>query len=93
MRLDGPQPVPPNSLPEKIPPASTPETGTSRSSTTNEADSEVLSANIDYIRQAIETEDMDPAAVAEARQLLESGQLDTPEVATRAAELIIKLGL
>ena len=93
MRLDGPQGLPPNSLPEKVPPASTPETGSSRSGATNEADSEVLSANIDYIRQAIETEDMDAAAVAEARQLLESGQLDTPEVATRAAELIIKLGL
>ncbi len=93
MRLDGPQPVPPNPLPEKVPPANIPQTSTSSSGATNEADSEVLSANIDYIRQAIETEDIDAAAVAEARQLLESGDLDTPEVATRAAELIIKLGL
>ena len=92
MRLDGPQGLPPNPLPEKVPPANIPETS-SRSGATNEADSEVLSANIDYIRQAIETEEMDPAAVAEARRLLASGELDTPEAAARAAELIIKLGL
>ena len=93
MRLDGPQGLPPNSLPQKVPPANIPETSTSRSGATNEVDSEVLSANIDYIRQAIETEEMDAAAVAEARRLLASGELDTPEAAARAAELIIKLGL
>lgn len=32
-------------------------------------------------------------AVAEARALLESGQLDTPEAANRAAQRILDLGL
>lgn len=50
------------------------------------------SINADYIRQANDSDEVNAAAVAEARKLLESGLLDTPEAAQRAAEAIFKLG-
>jgi hypothetical protein len=37
--------------------------------------------------------EIDAQAVAEARALLESGQLDTPQAAYRAAQRIVDLGL
>ena len=38
-------------------------------------------------------EEIDEQAVAEARKLLRSGRLDTPEAARRAAEALINLGI
>jgi len=38
-------------------------------------------------------EEINSAAVAEARELLEAGLLDTPEAARRAAEMMIDRGL
>ncbi len=46
-----------------------------------------------YVRQAAGAEDIDKAAVAEAKQLLDSGQLDSPDAARRAAESILTLGI
>ncbi|RKY23863.1 MAG: hypothetical protein DRP83_08545 [Planctomycetota bacterium] len=45
------------------------------------------------IQAALAVEDVDTAAVAEAKELLESGQLDTPEAARRAAKNMIERGL
>jgi len=56
-------------------------------------DAEVVSTNIEYIRRALAGEDVDAKAVAEARALLSSAKLDTPEAARRAAESILKHGL
>ncbi len=46
-----------------------------------------------YVRKAIESDQIDLQAVAEAKKLLESGELDTAETAERAAERIIDLGI
>lgn len=46
-----------------------------------------------YVRKALESDRIDLQAVAEAKRLLESGELDTPEAAARAAEKIIDLGI
>jgi len=45
------------------------------------------------VQAALAAEDVDTAAVAEAKELLESGQLDTPEAARRAAKNMIERGL
>ena len=42
-----------------------------------------------YIARALAAADVDSAAVAEAKRLLASGQLDTPAAAQRAAEAIL----
>jgi len=46
-----------------------------------------------YIRKATGSEEVDLQAVAEARKLLEAGQLDTTEAAARAAERIVSRGI
>ena len=46
-----------------------------------------------FIRKAVELEDTDSQAVAEAKEALESGQLDTPEAAQSAAENILESGI
>ena len=45
-----------------------------------------------HVRDALACDEMDLAAVAEARRLLQAGQLDTPEAATRAAQTLIDRG-
>jgi hypothetical protein len=44
-------------------------------------------------RQAASSADVNAAAVQEAKQLLQSGQLDTPEAIRRAAQAILTTGL
>jgi len=46
-----------------------------------------------YAEKAAARAAVDAAAVAEARQLLESGELDTPEAAQRAADAMLSRGL
>ena len=46
-----------------------------------------------YVREALAAEDVDLAAIAEAKRLIASGQLDTPEAVKRAAEAIVELGI
>jgi len=46
-----------------------------------------------YIRRAIAGDDVDLQAVAEAKRLIEAGQLDTPEAIARAAENIVVRGI
>jgi hypothetical protein len=46
-----------------------------------------------YVQKALAAEQVDHQAVAEARKLLASGQLDTPEAADRAAEAILRLDI
>ena len=45
-----------------------------------------------YIEKASGVEELDKAAVEEARELLKSGAMDTPEALQRAAEAILRLG-
>lgn len=53
---------------------------------------EHVSAHKSLIQAALAAEEVNSKAVAEARQLLESGQLDTPEAAERAARNMLDLG-
>ena len=46
-----------------------------------------------YVQKAAACKEVDLEAVAEAKGLLESGQLDTPDAAQRAAERIVTLGI
>ena len=46
-----------------------------------------------YIRKAVAGGDVDLQAVAEAKKLLDGGQLDTPEAIARAAENIVIRGI
>jgi hypothetical protein len=46
-----------------------------------------------YVRMAAGAEAIDTAAVTRARELLRSGQLDTPQAARRAAEALLSIGL
>ena len=46
-----------------------------------------------YIDQAIAAEEVDLAAVAEAKKLLADGLLDTPEAIGRVANVIVQRGL
>lgn len=45
------------------------------------------------LQAAAGTEEVDQAAVAEARRMLNAGELDTPEAARRAAEAMMRIGL
>lgn len=54
---------------------------------------EVVSSQERLIAAASAIEDVNVRAVAEARALLRSGRLDTPESARRAAQGILQLGL
>ena len=47
----------------------------------------------EYIRQAIAAEDVNTAAVEQAKRLVQAGQLDTLEAAQRAAEAILQSGV
>ena len=46
-----------------------------------------------YVQAAKDVPDVNKQAVAEARELLKSGKLDTPEAAQRAAENMLNLGI
>jgi len=46
-----------------------------------------------YIRKAAASQDLNAEAIAEARKLIEAGQLDTPEAIAKAAENIIDKGI
>lgn len=46
-----------------------------------------------YIQKAAGSDEVNQQAVEEARKMLESGQLDTPQAATRLADAILKFGL
>ena len=54
----------------------------------------VLSAGEkELVTRALAAEQVNATAVAEARRLLESGQLDTPEAIDRAAAVLLDLGV
>jgi hypothetical protein len=52
-----------------------------------------VSSAAPYVSQVQATDEVDSQAVLEAKQLLKSGQLDTPEAAQRAAQAILDLGI
>jgi len=63
-----------------------------KTSQTEAADSILRTEYEPFIRKAVELE-ADSQVVAQARQSLESGELDTPEAAQAAAENILEYGI
>ena len=59
----------------------------------NNTDASLIVDYASLIEQAIQADQTDPKAVLQARQLLESGQLDTPENIRQAAKNIADIGL
>lgn len=60
----------------------------------NDADAVVASPQQQhYVQQAAACDEIDLQAVAEARRLIEAGELDTPAAIERAAERILTQGL
>ena len=53
---------------------------------------ELLSSQQAYVDQAAAAPETDPQAVAAARELVRTGQLDTPEAIRRAAEALLQFG-
>ena len=56
-------------------------------------DARPLPVGAGYVRAAMASEEIDRQAVVEARKLLESGLLDTPEAALRAARALLERGI
>ena len=54
---------------------------------------EVVQAEKAYVQQALASEEVNQAAVDEARKLLAAGQLDNSEACLRAAEAMLARGL
>ena len=53
---------------------------------------EAGAAKTAHVQSALAADEIDLAAVAEARRLLQEGMLDTPEAALRAAQILIDRG-
>ena len=54
---------------------------------------ELYAAAKQYVASASGAEEVNRQSVAEARELLRSGKLDSPEAVRRAAEAIVNLGI
>ena len=93
MRIDGAQGIGGQGLPEPGKPAGgVAPAANALNSDAAAVDSQVLAGVAPYIRQANESEPVNAQAVAEARELLRNGQLDTPDAVRRAAQAILDLG-
>lgn len=93
MRIDAANLIPPDAPgngPQSVQKPSSP--GDSADARIADDDTEIRSALAPYVRAAMAAEEVDEQAVADARNLLRSGQLDSPEAARRAAESLLRLG-
>ena len=94
MRIDGTHNVDPRGLPEGSTPVSqTPRSKGSQGAGSAPDDQVILESPGPYVRQALAGEDVNLQAIEEAKKLLASGQLDTPQAILRAAEAIIERGI
>ena len=59
----------------------------------NAADSTLRTEYEPFIQRAVQLNDIDTLAVAEAKEALETGRLDTPEAIQSAAENILNNGI
>ncbi len=91
MRIDGPNrtdiPSPSEGNADKRPVAGS--SGTPEAAPTRIGEETCKS----YIQKASACEEVNLQAVTDAKKLIESGQLDTPEAVNRAAERIISIGI
>ena len=92
MRIDPTHGPEPQGLPEGKPGATKPTgpAGAEEKPTTDSA--ELLATHKPYVRKAMEADEIDLQAVQEAKRLLESGQLFSPEAVLRAARNLLADG-
>ncbi len=94
MRIDGTHGLDPNAPAERQgPPARNASKAAAASPEGGVDGSQILAAHRKLIAQASRADEIDLQAVEEARRLIASGELDTPQGASRAAQAIIDLGL
>jgi hypothetical protein len=92
MRIEGTNNLTPKGLGDSQIPARTPVAPDAKAEVFAR-DAAVTAAQQKYVPAALAGDDIDEAAVAEAKKLLESGQLDTPAAALRAADAMLKFGI
>lgn len=92
MRIDGTY-IAPNGLPEAVPPAGKGVKGGPASASTSKPGQDFQAPPNPYIQKAAACEDVSTQAVAEARELLAQGKLDSVEFLQRAAQSILDLGI
>ena len=93
MRINGTHEIGPRDLSNSPNPPSKPSrSADAATSSASESDPTVESQLKTLIGKAKASEEINSQAVAEARKLLKSGELDTPDAIRRAAEAIIRFG-
>ena len=93
MRIDGANSLPPQGPGEAAESVRGPSRSGDPDTKIPADESQMRSVLAPYVRAAMAAEEVDGQAVAEARKLLQSGQLDTPEAARRAAEALLMVGI
>lgn len=92
MRIDPTHGPEPHGVPEGKPGAAKPTRPAGAEGKPTGDSAEVLPAHKPYVRKAMEADEIDLQAVEEARKLLESGELFTPEAVGRAARNVLTQG-
>ncbi len=97
MRIDGNYGLDPRNIRDNTPAAPGPaDAANSAKPAPQAADAkaaEFIESCSSYIKAALGGDEIDAAAVEQARGLIASGQLDTPEAIRRAAEAILGQGI
>ena len=93
MRISGPDGLPPRGAHEAAKADAKIAGSAGRSTPTAAPDAELLSSYRPYIEKADQVAEMDLHAIADAKALLASGELDSPQAVRRAAETILNLGI
>lgn len=91
MRIDGTYRPDRANLPEATPQASKPAASQPGAAQAAQAPSQVEAHFQPYVDQAKESREVNLQAIEEARKLLASGQLDTPDAIRRAAQAMMDL--
>lgn len=92
MRIDPTHSPEPHGLPEGKPGAAKPTRPTGAEENTTAGSAELLATHKPYVRKAMEADEIDLQAVQEAKRLLESGELLSPEGVRRAARNLLTDG-
>ena len=92
MRIDPTHGPEPHSLPEGKPGAANPTRPAGAEQKPTGGSAELLAAHKPYVSKAMEADEIDLQAVQDAKRLLESGQLFTPEAVLRAARNLLEDG-
>ena len=86
MRIDGTNRLAPRDLTDSASAAKAPKTGLADATA---AGPELCRSAESFAKQALAVDDVNKQAVAEAKELIRSGKLDTPEAIRRTAQAIL----